>query len=99
MSAQGRYRSAKCEVRSTKLRPLSNVWLWSLRNPRAPARMNVEADVAQLVEQSIRNRQVIGSSPIVGSKTSAVSIQQTSPSLIAPLLSQDSTSSSQEMHG
>jgi hypothetical protein len=26
-----------------------------------------EADVAQLVEQSIRNRQVIGSSPIVGS--------------------------------
>jgi hypothetical protein len=26
------------------------------------------ADVAQLVEQSIRNRQVIGSSPIVGSK-------------------------------
>jgi hypothetical protein len=27
------------------------------------------ADVAQLVEQSIRNRQVIGSSPIVGSIT------------------------------
>ena len=27
----------------------------------------VQADVAQLVEQSIRNRQVIGSSPIVGS--------------------------------
>jgi hypothetical protein len=27
----------------------------------------VKADVAQLVEQSIRNRQVIGSSPIVGS--------------------------------
>ena len=27
----------------------------------------LEADVAQLVEQSIRNRQVIGSSPIVGS--------------------------------
>ena len=27
-----------------------------------------EADVAQLVEQSIRNRQVIGSSPIVGSR-------------------------------
>ena len=26
-----------------------------------------QADVAQLVEQSIRNRQVIGSSPIVGS--------------------------------
>ena len=26
-----------------------------------------EADVAQLVEQPIRNRQVIGSSPIVGS--------------------------------
>src|SRR6267142_4948198 len=26
-----------------------------------------KADVAQLVEQSIRNRQVIGSSPIVGS--------------------------------
>ena len=26
------------------------------------------ADVAQLVEQSIRNRQVIGSSPIVGSR-------------------------------
>jgi hypothetical protein len=28
------------------------------------------ADVAQLVEQSIRNRQVIGSSPIVGSSIS-----------------------------
>ena len=27
----------------------------------------MKADVAQLVEQSIRNRQVIGSSPIVGS--------------------------------
>jgi hypothetical protein len=27
----------------------------------------LKADVAQLVEQSIRNRQVIGSSPIVGS--------------------------------
>ena len=27
----------------------------------------IQADVAQLVEQSIRNRQVIGSSPIVGS--------------------------------
>jgi hypothetical protein len=27
------------------------------------------ADVAQLVEQSIRNRQVIGSSPIVGSNS------------------------------
>jgi hypothetical protein len=30
-------------------------------------KIEVEADVAQLVEQSIRNRQVIGSSPIVGS--------------------------------
>ena len=30
-------------------------------------RIDFEADVAQLVEQSIRNRQVIGSSPIVGS--------------------------------
>jgi hypothetical protein len=30
-----------------------------------------KADVAQLVEQSIRNRQVIGSSPIVGSILSA----------------------------
>jgi hypothetical protein len=29
-----------------------------------------KADVAQLVEQSIRNRQVIGSSPIVGSSKS-----------------------------
>jgi hypothetical protein len=27
----------------------------------------IEADVAQLVEQSIRNRQVTGSSPVVGS--------------------------------
>jgi hypothetical protein len=27
----------------------------------------IEADVAQLVEQLIRNQQVIGSSPIVGS--------------------------------
>jgi hypothetical protein len=31
------------------------------------------ADVAQLVEQSIRNRQVIGSSPIVGSRLSTTS--------------------------
>ena len=30
-------------------------------------KMGSKADVAQLVEQSIRNRQVIGSSPIVGS--------------------------------
>jgi hypothetical protein len=30
-------------------------------------RIDWQADVAQLVEQSIRNRQVIGSSPIVGS--------------------------------
>jgi hypothetical protein len=29
--------------------------------------INRQADVAQLVEQPIRNRQVIGSSPIVGS--------------------------------
>ena len=34
----------------------------------AQTRVNSEeADVAQLVEQPIRNRQVIGSSPIVGS--------------------------------
>jgi hypothetical protein len=32
------------------------------------------ADVAQLVEQSIRNRQVIGSSPIVGSSFLTVAI-------------------------
>ena len=32
-----------------------------------------QADVAQLVEQSIRNRQVIGSSPIVGSSNLFVS--------------------------
>src|SRR5581483_5847832 len=30
------------------------------------------ADVAQLVEQTIRNRQVIGSSPIVGSRNEAI---------------------------
>src|SRR5580658_2265064 len=30
-------------------------------------RKSLKADVAQLVEQPIRNRQVIGSSPIVGS--------------------------------
>jgi hypothetical protein len=30
-------------------------------------RVSVTADVAQLVEQLIRNQQVIGSSPIVGS--------------------------------
>ena len=35
---------------------------------RTSGRYNrIDADVAQLVEQSIRNRQVIGSSPIVGS--------------------------------
>ena len=36
--------------------------------------MEIKADVAQLVEQSIRNRQVIGSSPIVGSTNSFRSI-------------------------
>ena len=37
----------------------------------AQSRINTEeADVAQLVEQPIRNRQVIGSSPIVGSNFS-----------------------------
>src|ERR1043166_9264569 len=35
--------------------------------PTGMLEYRVQADVAQLVEQSIRNRQVIGSSPIVGS--------------------------------
>ena len=35
-----------------------------------PSYNRYKADVAQLVEQSIRNRQVIGSSPIVGSTKS-----------------------------
>ena len=39
--------------------------LWTQR--RTPLHSVSKADVAQLVEQSIRNRQVIGSSPIVGS--------------------------------
>ena len=39
----------------------------SLRPFEAAFTIDFEADVAQLVEQSIRNRQVIGSSPIVGS--------------------------------
>jgi hypothetical protein len=33
----------------------------------ATFKIKTKADVAQLVEQPIRNRQVIGSSPIVGS--------------------------------
>ena len=33
-----------------------------------PSTKSTRADVAQLVEQLIRNQQVIGSSPIVGSK-------------------------------
>jgi hypothetical protein len=37
------------------------------KNVRTPAATTSQADVAQLVEQPIRNRQVIGSSPIVGS--------------------------------
>ena len=40
-----------------------------------------QADVAQLVEQSIRNRQVIGSSPIVGSMKPAVGNRQLAISL------------------
>jgi hypothetical protein len=47
--------------------------LWPKRGPaqepgsrKAPVNIS-DADVAQLVEQPIRNRQVIGSSPIVGS--------------------------------
>jgi hypothetical protein len=45
-----------------------------------------KADVAQLVEQSIRNRQVIGSSPIVGSnisndlRVSSSAVKEGSPS-------------------
>ncbi len=39
----------------------------SLTEAAGLIRIDFEADVAQLVEQSIRNRQVIGSSPIVGS--------------------------------
>jgi hypothetical protein len=35
----------------------------------------LEADVAQLVEQLIRNQQVIGSSPIVGSRFSRFQVQ------------------------
>jgi hypothetical protein len=38
-----------------------------IRPPMTVLKFTPEADVAQLVEQSIRNRQVIGSSPIVGS--------------------------------
>ncbi len=39
----------------------------SLYGNLSPHLQSSQADVAQLVEQSIRNRQVIGSSPIVGS--------------------------------
>ena len=35
---------------------------------RGCSKITYEADVAQLVEQLIRNQQVIGSSPIVGSR-------------------------------
>src|SRR5581483_478724 len=37
------------------------------------------ADVAQLVEQTIRNRQVIGSSPIVGSRNASYQLPAISP--------------------
>ena len=37
--------------------------------------LSARAGVAQLVEQLIRNQQVIGSSPIVGSKTSRQNLQ------------------------
>ena len=40
---------------------------FALRSRMLPFKIEEHADVAQLVEQSIRNRQVIGSSPIVGS--------------------------------
>ncbi|GEM_PF-6732014 len=33
--------------------------------------MNINADVAQLAEQLIRNEQVIGSNPVIGSKDSS----------------------------
>jgi hypothetical protein len=41
----------------------------SARKPLLYLQQLPRADVAQLVEQPIRNRQVIGSSPIVGSKS------------------------------
>ncbi len=40
---------------------------FALRCEALSLKLEKQADVAQLVEQSIRNRQVIGSSPIVGS--------------------------------
>jgi hypothetical protein len=43
----------------------------ALRFPRAPFKIEDKADVAQLVEQPIRNRQVSGSSPLVGSSIHA----------------------------
>jgi hypothetical protein len=52
--------------------PRWNLFLWTFGgaatlSPRKSARRSPDADVAQLVEQLIRNQQVIGSSPIVGS--------------------------------
>jgi hypothetical protein len=49
----------------------------SLTEAAGLIRINFKADVAQLVEQSIRNRQVIGSSPIVGSRFLAINDLQT----------------------
>ena len=43
-------------------------WRVPRYNPKGYAQRR-RADVAQLVEQLIRNQQVIGSSPIVGSKS------------------------------
>ena len=54
--------------------------LYASREPRYnPTRhRSSRADVAQLVEQLIRNQQVIGSSPIVGSKISHLQLYRSS---------------------
>ena len=53
---------------------------------RLSSKIKHEADVAQLVEQSIRNRQVIGSSPIVGSILPVASLHTARESRCGPKL-------------
>jgi hypothetical protein len=50
-------------------------------------RIENKADVAQLVEQPIRNRQVSGSSPLVGSRIQRLTFSRSRPAEVAQVIS------------
>ncbi len=59
-------------MRTDKVAGCEQAWQQDLQLARFPVESSKDADVAQLVEQLIRNQQVNGSSPFVGSSVFAV---------------------------